>query len=491
MGYAALISAYELAVPLPTHLHAVSPRHRKAVTERWQIHPASRAIDNTLEAHLRFALKWEGVDLGVLDRLFVAVGPEPIAAWLRQRPTSAYARRCWFLYEWLVGQRLDIEDLRQGNYVTVLNTSQQLAVEGQLSRRHRVRNNLPGTPAFCPLVRWTPKLREMVKLDLTSRARELSAAFPPDVLARTAAFLLLADSRSSFAIEGETPLRSRVERWGRVVGEAGKNEVGIPELCRLQRIVIADGRFVPLGLRDAGGFVGSHDRSTGEPIPEHISARSRDLVSLLDGITAFDRRSTGSLDAIIAAACVAFGFVYIHPFFDGNGRLHRYLIHHILARNGFNPEGLVFPISSAIQRDLRSYRAVLRSHSAAILPLIHWEATPDNSVEVVEDSAHLYRFFDATPHAEFLCDRVRATIEEDLPREAAFLVAYDRFEEDVLRLLDMPGKTVHLLFRFLHQNTGQLSRRARLKEFAALTDREVDQIEQVYAETFEDPSPWS
>ena len=43
---------------------------------------------------------------------------------------------------------------------------------------------------------------------------------------------------------------------------------------------------------------------------------------------------------MVAAAAVAFGFVYIHPFEDGNGRLHRWRIHHVLARAGFRVEQL-------------------------------------------------------------------------------------------------------------------------------------------------------
>ena len=45
----------------------------------------------------------------------------------------------------------------------------------------------------------------------------------------------------------------------------------------------------------------------------------------------------------------------------------------------------------------------------------------------------------------------------------------------------MPERTVALLFRFLQQNNGQLSARGRGKEFAALTDHEVDRVEDIFS----------
>jgi hypothetical protein len=46
----------------------------------------------------------------------------------------------------------------------------------------------------------------------------------------------------------------------------------------------------------------------------------------------------------------------------------------------------------------------------------------------------------------------------------------------------MPRTTLDLLFRFLRQNEGALSKRAREREFAKLTEGEVAEIEQIYAE---------
>ena len=77
------------------------------------------------------------------------------------------------------------------------------------------------------------------------------------------------------------------------------------------------------------------------PLPEHISARPDDLPALVEGMFAFERGPAEQIDAVVAAAILAFGFVYAHPFEDGNGRVHRYLIHHILSKRGFNPPELM------------------------------------------------------------------------------------------------------------------------------------------------------
>lgn len=210
-----------------------------------------------------------------------------------------------------------------------------------------------------------------------------------------------------------------------------------------------------LGFRDEGGFIGEHDREKRQPLPDHISARAQDL------------------PALIAAAVLAFGFVSAHPFADGNGRLHRYLIHHVLVGRGFNPAGVVFPVSSAILENIDAYQEVLEDYSKRLLPVIQWDATADGNVEVRSDTGDFYRFLDATPHAEFLYRCVRKTIDEDLPRETEFLRRYDRFRAAVETVADMPERTIDLLFRFLHQNNGILSARAREKEFARLVDSEV------------------
>ena len=80
------------------------------------------------------------------------------------------------------------------------------------------------------------------------------------------------------------------------------------------------------------------------------------------------------------------------------------------------------------------------------------------------------------------------TIIHDLPEEVYFLEAFDRFGDGVQQVVDMPSAQIELLQKFLQQNGGQLSQRARAQEFAALTDEEVLRVEQLYLDAFEPPA---
>ena len=440
---------------------------------------------------MEFALKWEDVDLNVLAALFKTVPDLEIAAAVRNKPTGAYARRLWFLYEWLTGRQLDINDPGKVRAVAVVDPTKQFAVKrGALSSRYKVIDNLPGTRAFCPMVRRTKTLEGYTAKGLDKVARDVVGRIHADIMARAAAFLLLSDSKSSFSIEGERPSLKRAARWGQIIGEAGSRKLSIAELERLQRIVIGDTRFVRLGLRSEGGFVGMHHRTNNEPLPDHISARPEDLRSLVEGVTAYVARVVdGAVDPVVVAAAAAFGFVYVHPFTDGNGRLHRWLIHHVLAASGYNPPGVIFPVSAAILRNIDGYRGVLESYSRPLLEHIDWRAAPNGNIEVLDDTADYYRYFDATAHAEFLYRCVEQTIERDLPEEVGYLQAYDRFARGIQEIADMPADKIELLHRFLRQENGRLSKRARENEFAALTDREAEQIEALYRTSSEDKQP--
>ena len=484
-GYAWLIQTYRLKVPVPQILAGIWGSNRARVRDGWYLLPNSYAPANTLGGQVAFALKWEGVDLAVLDALFNVVSADEIAAVVRETVAGKQSRRLWFLYEWLRDTALNLPDSGLVKAVLVVDSKKQFCLRtGTLSVRHRVRNNLPGTRLFCPMVRKTPLLENLSSAEFAERTRAVTGRVHPDLLSRAAAFLLLNDSRASYNIESESPSPDRVQRWARSIAIAGETRLSIEAFEDLQRTVIGDDRFVHIGLRSEGGFVGEHDRDRWVPLPVHISARPADLLSLVAGIVAYDERAgKGEMDAVVAAAVEAFGFVYVHPFEDGNGRVHRWLLHHVLSASGFAPEGIVFPVSAVMLREIVEYRKTLESYSKRLLPLIDWRASDEGNVEVLNDTASWYRYFDATAHAEYIYQCVQATIEKDLPAEVDYLRAFDWFAERVSGIVDMPRKTLDLLHRFLRQNDGVLSERARAKEFAKLTAEEVERVEALYAES--------
>jgi hypothetical protein len=486
VGYSAILKYYNLQVPKPSVLAAIGKKHTKYQKNGWVIFSPRYIPDDTLYGHLIFALKHEGIELGILKALFDVISTDEILNLIQLEPTGAYSRRIWFLYEWLQEKILDLPDAKSGNFVDLLDPKLQYPGPIRNSKRHRVRNNLPGVPEFCPTIRRTAVLDEFINLQLEKRAEVQIGTVHSDLLSRAAAFLLLKDSKASYAIEGETPPQNRAERWAKAIAQAGQHSLSDQEILRLQDIVISDFRFTHYGYRVEGGFIGEHDRETGLPIPDHISARAQDLPILMDGLIATNDllKDDENFNPVLAATLIAFGFVFIHPLEDGNGRIHRYLMHHVLAEKGFTPKGLIFPVSAVILKKIEQYRKVLESFSFPRLKFIEWRPTEKGNLEVTNETLNLYRYFDATEQSEFLFDCVRETIEKILPEEIKYLQNYDKMKIFINSYIDMPDRVVDLLIRFLTQNNGKFSKRALKNEFNSLTEVEVKTIETAYAEIF-------
>jgi len=487
VGYGALIETLQLDIPMPSQLSIISNKHKKYELLEWKVFTPRHQPNETLYDQLVFALKYEGINLLCFKKLFEKLSPTEIETLVQIEPQGLYCRKIWFLYEWLFDTRLSISDLEKGNYVPLLDTKLQYSIDGgEKLIRYRIINNLPGTRYYCPLICKTPKLEQYIASDLSAQYDQTLKGIRRDILLRTSAFLMLKDSKASFTIEGESPKSKRTARWGQAIGQAGTIDLSKEELVRLQQVVIENTRFTEMGFRNKGGFVGEHDRTTGEPIPSHISAKWQDVDQLIDGMINTNKLLVkDSFDAVLAATMVAFGFVFIHPFEDGNGRLHRYLIHHLLAKKQFTRQGIIFPVSASILSHIVDYRKVLESYSQPLLDFIDWRETADHNIEVLNDTADYYRYFDCTRQAEFLYDCVKDTIENIIPEEISYLTNYDNFKRYLDDEFEMPDKTVALLVQFLEQNNGRFSKRAREKDFSKLSDNEIMDIERNYSLYFE------
>jgi len=490
VGYAAIIHALKLPVPMPVIISLVCNQNKKYHTEEWKVFPKSYLPEDNknlseteaLYNHLVFALKYEGVNLLFFSFLSKYYNAEVLTELVNIKPTGQYSRKIWFLIEWISGKALKGKNnLSKKSYVLLLDAKLQYTVEGFKSPRHLIINNLPGTINFCPLVSKTPKLEEYISSNLAAQKTRYLKGIHKEILQRASAFLLLKDSKASFSIEGESPKSKRAARWGQVIGQAGTKDLTKEELLRLQQIVIENTRFVEMGYRKKGGFVGDHDRVSGEPIPDHISAKWQDIELLIEGLINTNKLLLeNEIDAVLSASLIAFGFVFIHPFEDGNGRIHRYLIHHMLSKKQFAQQGIIFPVSASILDHIDDYRKVLESYSKALMDFIDWKETKDHNVDVLNNTLDYYRYFDATKQAEFLYDCVKDTIQNIIPEEVNYLQNYDEFKKYLDEEFEMPDKMVALMLRFLEQNNGNLSKRARENEFLNLNTDEILNIENQY-----------
>ena len=181
---------------------------------------------------------------------------------------------------------------------------------------------------------------------------------------------------------------------------------------------------------------------------------------------------------VIQAAAIAYGFVFLHPFEDGNGRIHRFLIHNILARRGFTPEGVMFPISASMLKNPADYDASLEAFSRQLMPLVEYSLDEDGRMTIQNDTAIWYRYIDMTPQAEALFRIIDQTIDAELASELAFLANYEKTKKAIQEIVDMPDRQIDLFIRFCLQNNGRLSARKRTSHFNFLSDEEITSLEQ-------------
>ena len=307
-------------------------------------------------------------------------------------------------------------------------------------------------------------------------AQALVESVDSSILTRAVNYLYSKETRSTFEIEGETASASRAERFVAALSTAAQfDATDKSALVELQGTIV-EPRYAARDWRDSQVFVGRTLSGYREHV-DFICPRPQDVPELMEAWTAMTKRILeGGVHAVVAAATVAFSFVFIHPFVDGNGRIHRFLLHQVLAKLGYSPRGAIFPVSASIVRNLPEYDSVLQSFSKSLFPYVDWHWTPNSELVVNNETADQYRYFDATRFAEYLFDRVEDTLREDLRDELNFVTIFERAFAAVRQIVEMPDRRASLFVRHCMQNGGRLAARRRGR-FSELSDDEVGAME--------------
>ncbi|MBQ2622124.1 MAG: Fic family protein [Thermoguttaceae bacterium] len=254
-------------------------------------------------------------------------------------------------------------------------------------------------------------------------------------------------------------------------------------LIELQNQIV-DKRFAVKDYRTNQNYVGSTLLSGEEKI-HYIPPRPENLSFLMDGlIESHKRMAQGGVSAIAHAAAIAWGFVFLHPFEDGNGRSHRFLIHNILALAGFTPPGFIFPISAVMLKNMDLYDQSLECFSVPLVQLTDYDLDDEGVLMVNNDTGRFYRYIDFTTQTETLLQFIDKTVETELVIELDYLKRYDKTKLALQEIVDLPGQKLELLIRSLSGNKGILGDIRRRKNFDFLTDDEVEQLESSFRENW-------
>ena len=477
IGLTAIIDQLGLKMPYPAVRSEIVAGIRKTTVTNTHVleqYPRVYQPPEGVIGQLRFALRYEPLDLRVYKAVFSQLERSEMDAWIQNEPNGIFARRAWYLYELFTGKILNVPDLTSGRYVDLLDTDLHIAAAPIRVRRQRVFDNLLGNKDYCPLIRRTEKLKADLDKSLNEQAQQLVSEVDATVLRRAVHYLFTKETKSSFAIEGEAPSKDRTERFVAALMRAERfDPTRKASLIELQNAIV-DPRYAQSDWRTVQVFIGASLPDYSQEV-HFVCPKPEDVGSLMNGwMRMMDKLvdPESGVHAVCAAAAAAFGFVFIHPFLDGNGRIHRFLVHNVLARKNFTPEGVVFPVSAAMLREMSAYDRVLESFSGTIQPFVQYAMDADQQIMVSNETADLYRYFDATVQTEYLFDCIEDTIRRDLRSELDFLKFRDAAVKAVMEIVDMPNQRAALLVRLIHQNRGKFPEDKR-QLFVELTDDEI------------------
>jgi Fic family protein len=250
---------------------------------------------------------------------------------------------------------------------------------------------------------------------------------------------------------------------------------------------IVDPRFAAKGIRDFQTYIGQ-SLTMDQEIIQYVCPPPANVMSLMVGLQNTADKTEGIYPEL-RAAILSFGFVFIHPFVDGNGRIHRFLIHDILVHDGIVPEGIIIPVSAHMLNHIREYDNILEQYSKPLMQRIKYETKANGEILVTNPTKveSYFRYPDLTRQCIYLLKTLHATLQEDMPDELLFIQRYDEAKKALQQIVDMPDKDINLMIVFLHQNKGVFPKRRR-GSFPKLTEEEISRMQIAFGEIFEKDS---
>jgi len=493
IGYFYLIEKLELLVP-PLSVHYYqgdkSEDEEKDLGQyKVKILAKRKATGATIFDHISTAIKYEGIRLAYLYPIFEVINETELAEYIKEQPNNNTRRAIWYLFEWLMNKKLDVPN-SSARYMALLDDEYYFTRDinnGVKDRRTRVINNCIGNKHFCPMVRKTKELEKWSKVDLIQikkkKLEKLSEHLNTEVLGRSISYLYTKETKSSTEIEKEDSSISKTQKFFRVLKSSGTMNLSKQRLLFIQNQIVNDSAKKDRDYRDKEIYVGETRLTKHGPDEDihYIGPTHSDVSNLMKGLLQMHEQLMldNTLPSMIHAAILSFGLVYIHPFSDGNGRLHRYLIHDVLKARSPKEDDLIIPVSAAILNNTKQYDAVLEKISDPIMAMLDYELQEDNSVVINNHLPHLYRYPDYTEHVIFLYDMMSSSLNIDLVEEIIFILKFDKIKKAINDKYDIENKDLDLLTSLLLQNDGVPSKKVAKKYCDILSAKDLKYIEAI------------
>lgn len=446
-GYAHLAEKFGLhTVTLIQPAQASSSVSKLIRTQGQILVPVRMApLEDDVFGHLSFAIKHEGTNLEILSQALPKIEAAVLQAAVDAAPSSAIARKLAWLWEEFTARRLRY-DRPAGAYSRLFDPKLYFTgPEVQIPRWRVIYNGL-GPISYCPVVRRVPGLSEE-EIDKTfERLHKQMASISPTLLKRAVDWAYLSETRSSFAIEKEPPSGSKAQRFMQLLKNVELFEhLDEDKLCEIQNRIVSSPFSQAMTYRSEQNWL-SNSGAFGVRRVAYLPPPPEMLEDLMHGWLELANTKGTQINPLIAASAASFGFVYLHPFLDGNGRLSRFLVHHQLHKARALPEKHVLPVSAAMLKHEHAYLDALEVFSAPSRDL--WDVLQidrDDYEFTFKATSAVYRYWDATKQTEFLFAMIREAINTFLPEEINFLQKYDRVYRAMNERFDVVQKDLDML----------------------------------------------
>lgn len=430
--------------------------------------------------HLLFALKHEGTDLAIISQAVKHLDATRLCRALRDTPNGAYIRKACYFWEHFTGNVLEDIPVPGGVVAPVFSPNEYLTrstKESTRDQKWRIDFNGLGTLAYSPTIRRTHRLIELLRTDILGQVDSFIEETGSELLDRALAWAYLHETEGSYALERESPPEDKARAFASLLRQAHEPRTLTEEyLVELQNAVISNPFEKAVQFRTEQNWLKGPARGaagvTYVPPPPDLAF---ELMEQLQHMVAAPPKS---IDPLVHASIASFGFVFIHPFMDGNGRLSRWLFHYSLCQSGRLKRGAILPVSIAMKRNEEAYLAALTEFSRPIRErwLVRWIDEDKYDFEFQADAA-LYRYWDATKCVEFGLEMALQALQRDLRQETEFLVGYDTARRAVEARFDIRSEYLSNLLVSCFQNQGTVSKNRRKQYVGNVPEAAFDAIE--------------